>query len=87
MKYSDEEIGRQLRLGEDSSWEFKAVEFAGSRPTSPRRDDWADEIAAFANSSGGVLLCGVTDEGEVQDMSRQRIVEWTRFLSRSVPTR
>ena len=35
MKYSDEEIRHQLRLGEDSSWEFKAVEFAGSRPTSP----------------------------------------------------
>ena len=75
MRYSDEEIGRQLTLGEDSGWEFKAVEFAGSRPTSPRRDDWADEIAAFANAGGGVLLCGVTDEGEVQGMSRQQIVE------------
>ena len=80
MKYSDEEIRHQLRLGEDSSWEFKAVEFAGSRPTSPRRDDWADEIAAFANSSGGALLCGVTDEGEAQGMSRQQIVELDSVL-------
>ena len=80
MKYSDEEIRHQLRLGEDSSWEFKAVEFAGSRPTSPRRDDWADEIAAFANSSGGALLCGVTDEGEAQGMSRQQIVELDSLL-------
>ena len=80
MKYSDEDISRQLSLGEDSSWEFKAVEFAGSRPTSPRRDDWADEIAAFANSSGGALLCGVTDEGEAQGMSRQQIVEWDSLL-------
>ena len=44
--YSDEEIRSQLRLAEDSSWEFKAIEFAGNRPRSPNRDDLADEIAA-----------------------------------------
>ena len=71
--YSDEEISRHLRLGEDSGWEFKAVEFNDDRPRSPRRDDWADEISAFANSDGGVLLCGVTDEGEVQGMSRSQM--------------
>ncbi len=80
MRYSDEDIGRQLTLGEDSGWEFKTVEFAGSRPVSPRRDDWADEIAAFANAAGGVLLCGVTDAGEVQNMSRQQIVELDSLL-------
>ena len=81
MMHSDEDIRRQLRLGEDSSWEFKAVEFAGNRPRSPRRDDWADEIAAFANASGGVLLCGVTDEGEVQGMSREEIVALDSLLA------
>lgn len=35
----------------------------------------ADEIAAFANADGGMLLCGVTDAGEVQGMSREQIVE------------
>ena len=74
MTYSDEEVRRQLQLGEDSNWEFKAVEFAGNVPKSPRRDDFADEIAAFANADGGVLLCGVTDDGEVQGMSREQIV-------------
>ncbi len=78
--YSDEEIRRQLRLGEDSKWEFKAVEFAGDRPRSPNRDDWADEIAAFANADGGVLLCGVTDEGEIQGMSREQIVQLDALL-------
>ena len=73
MMYSDEQIRRQLRLGEDSGWEFKAVEFARDRPRSPRRDDWADEISAFANTHGGVILCGVTDEGEVQGMSRSQM--------------
>ena len=70
MTYSDEEITRQRRLGEDSHWEFKEVDFTGDQPTGPQRDDWADEICAFANSSGGLLLCGVTDDGDVQGMSR-----------------
>ena len=80
MTYSDEEIRHQLQLGEDSTWEFKAVEFAGNRPRSPSRDDLADEIAAFANADGGVLLCGVTDDGEVQGMSREQIVELDSLL-------
>ena len=74
MTYSDEEIRRHLQLAEDSHWEFKAVQFAGSRPRSPSREDLADEVAAFANADGGVLLCGVTDDGEVQGMSRDQIV-------------
>lgn len=81
MTYSDEAIKRQLRLGEDSHWEFKRVEFSGKRPRSPRRDDWADEIAAFANTSGGVLLCGVTDDGAVQGLSREQMDELERLLS------
>ncbi len=73
MNFSDEEIGRQMRLGEDSHWEFKAIEFAGNDPRSPRRDDLADEFAAFANTDGGVVLCGVTDSGDVQGMSREQM--------------
>ena len=81
MTYSDEAIRRQLRLGEDSHWEFKRIEFAGKRPRSPRRDDWADEIAAFANTNGGVLLCGVTDDGAVQGLSREQLDELEHLLS------
>ena len=73
MTHSNEEITRRLQLGEDSAWEFKQVEFAGNRPVSPQRADLADEIVAFANADGGVLLCGVTDEGEVQNMTRGRL--------------
>lgn len=79
--YTDEEVSRQLRLGEDSRWELKAVEFAEDRPRSPRRDDWADEISAFANAEGGVLLCGVTDEGHVQGMSRHQMDALERLIS------
>lgn len=80
MIYSDEDIVRQLRLGEDSRWEFKQIEFAGNDPKSPSRHDLADEIAAFANSDGGVLLCGVTDSGEIQGLSREQMDELERLL-------
>ena len=80
MTYSEGEIRRQLSLGEDSHWEFKQIEFTGSRPRSPRRDDLADEIAAFANADGGVVLCGITDAGEVQGMSREQIIELDSLL-------
>ncbi len=80
MSHSDEAIALQLQLGEDSRWEFKQIEFAGSRPRGPSRDDLADEIAAFANANGGVLLCSVTDAGEVQGMSREQLVELDSLL-------
>ena len=80
MSFSDEEIRRQLRLGEDSRWEFKEIRFAGNVPKTPSRDDLADEIAAFANTEGGVLLCGVTDAGDVAGMSREQMDELERLL-------
>ena len=42
------ELIEQIYLGEDSTIEFKRE--------LPSRDDLADEIAAFANAVGGVIL-------------------------------
>ena len=56
------ELMFHLRLGEDSSIEFKAIAFDGNKPLSPNRDSMAHEIAAFANSQGGRLLLGVEDK-------------------------
>ena len=80
MSYSVEDIEYRLRLGEDSRWEFKRIEFRGNKPISPKRDDWADEIAAFANADGGVVLCGVADDGTPQGMSREQVVALDSFL-------
>ena len=80
MVVSDTEIRQRLRLGEDSGWEFKQVEFKGNRPTSPRRDELADEMAAFANASGGILLCGITDNGQAQGMTQEQIAEVDSLL-------
>ncbi len=80
MSYSSEQIPEQLSLGEDSNWEFKQIEFKGDRPISPSRDDLADEIAAFTNANGGILLCGVTDGGEAQNMSSGQMEELEKLL-------
>ena len=80
MTFLDEDIRQQLRLGEDSLWEFKQIEFNGDTPVSPRREDLADEIGAFANASGGVLLCGVADDGRIQGMSRDQMAALDRLL-------
>ena len=40
----------------------------------------ADEIAAFANSRGGTLLCGVNDDGTLHGMSREQTVELDRLF-------
>ena len=73
LPFADDVVERHIRLGEDSSWEFKEVEFGGDRVAGRQRDTWADEIVAFANSDGGVLLLGVTDVGDVTGMSRAQL--------------
>lgn len=54
---SQSELIEKIRLGEDSTFEFKSE--------LPRGDALADEIAAFANARGGVLLIGVDDHGAI----------------------
>ena len=80
MTYSSEDIRHRLRLGEDSRWEFKQVEFAGSVLKAARQRDLADELADFANGRGGIMLCGVTDDGRVQGMSREQTDALDRVL-------
>ncbi|MFP4586380.1 MAG: helix-turn-helix domain-containing protein, partial [Desulfococcaceae bacterium] len=59
---TEEELLRQIRLGEDSRLELKAVTFRGKRVSGPHPDGLADEIAAFANSSGGVIVLGIDEQ-------------------------
>ena len=80
MTISDKDIRRQLRLGEDSRWEFKQIEFSGDTPISPRRGDLADELGAFTNADGGAILCGVADDGTIQGMSREQLAALDQLL-------
>ena len=71
------ELIEKIHLGEDSTIEFKRQ--------LPRRDSLADEIAAFANARGGVILIGVDDHGDIAgldqhnlDQNEQAVVEVCR---------
>lgn len=81
MMIQDQDLRSRLQLGEDSLWEFKQIEFSGHKPKSPRKEDLADEIGAFANADGGILLCGITDEGTIQDMSKEQMAALGKMLS------
>ena len=81
MIYDEAEISDRIRLGEDSGCEFKQIEFAGDTPRSPRRDDLADEIAALANAGGGLLLCGVTDSGDVPGMTASQLARLDKLVT------
>ena len=57
------ELIEKIYLGEDSTIELKRE--------SPHRESLTDEIAAFANASGGVILIGVDDDSKIVGMDRQ----------------
>ncbi len=57
------ELTGKIYLGEDSTIEFKRE--------LPHRESLADEIAAFANANGGVILIGVDDDNDVVGIDRQ----------------
>ena len=80
MDFSADGIRRLLRSPEGSDKEFKWVKFKGNEPHEPRRQVLADEMAAFANSDGGILLCGVTDAAEARGMTRIQAVSLERAL-------
>lgn len=63
----------KIRLGEDTFLELKEVRFAGNKVTAPHRDSLADELAAFANSHGGICLLGVDDEREILGIAVERL--------------
>ncbi|SHM95721.1 ATP-binding protein [Rhizobacter sp. OV335] len=73
----------KIRLGEDSFLELKEVRFAGKRVTAPHRDSLADELAAFANSRGGVCVLGVGDSREVLGIPLERLDALEDFVRQS----
>ena len=76
-----------IRLGEDSSIEFKAITFEGDRPKDPNKDKMAHEIAAFANGAGGRILLGVEDKSRtivgVEDGKVSKAEEWLVNISKN----
>jgi predicted HTH transcriptional regulator len=74
MKYTDTELLERIRLGEDSGLEMKEVRMSGNSLAGPKPNDLADEIAAFANTKGGVLVLGVDDKSkDITGVSEDRL--------------
>ena len=70
-----------IQRGEDSYLELKEAVFAGSKVKGPRRDALADEVAAFANARGGVIVLGVSDQREIVGIPQSRMDAAERYVS------
>ena len=72
---SSDYIEELIRQGENTSIEFKRGDV--------RTENLAKELIAFSNSSGGVVLLGIEDNGEIQGLKHPRnYEEWISNLSR-----
>jgi ATP-dependent DNA helicase RecG len=75
LKLTQSELQNILQQGENSSVEFKEH---GVKPES-----LAKEMVAFANSQGGIILLGVTDQGTVTGIpAEQGLEEWAMNIAR-----
>ncbi len=62
-----------------SQGENRRVEFKSG---SVRADSLAVEMSAFANTSGGIILVGVEDNGDITGMERTDFEEWVSNIAR-----
>ena len=73
---SSDYIKELIRQGENTSIEFKLGDV--------RTENLAKELIAFSNSSGGVVLLGIEDNGEIQGLKNPRnYEEWISSLTRN----
>ena len=77
-----EDLAQRIRLGEDFALELKSVAVTGGRVKDPSRNDFADELAAFANTRGGTVVLGVDDKTRtvtgIPLESLDAVEAWTR---------
>ena len=66
------ELKAQVALGEDSRRQFKQ--------DATNADALAAEIAAFANSEGGLILLGVADDGALPGLSRADVARLNQLI-------
>lgn len=85
MRESPEQLRNRIKRGEDGSLELKEVVFAGSKIAGPRRNELADELAAFANGGGGAVILGVRDKTrEVVGIDPERQTALERYVTELV---
>ncbi len=74
-----------VRIGEDSTIEFKVVRLKGDVVVDPHRDKMAHEMAAFANSRGGRMIIGIDDKSRnvegIPPEKAGKVEEWLVTIS------
>lgn len=70
-----DEIKKIIQNGENSYIEFKEENI--------RAKELAEEIVAFSNSEGGVILLGVDDEGNIKGVEEYKIEETIMNICRN----
>ncbi|CAN2039414.1 putative transcriptional regulator [Candidatus Magnetomoraceae bacterium gMMP-15] len=84
MFENNQDIIKQISLGEDSILELKTLKFKGNNIAGPHRNSMADELAAMANTHTGIILLGVDDKSKaIHGIPRNKldIVEtWLRSI-------
>ena len=80
MPESPERLLQRIRLGKDSSIEFKEVTFPAGNIEEPGQTELADELAAFANGRGGTLILGVDQTRKIAGIPPDRQEPLERFV-------
>lgn len=62
MRHSPHKLLARIATREDSYLELKELVFSGQVVKGPKRSSLADEIAAFSNARGGILVLGVEED-------------------------
>ena len=62
MFETTDKLLEQIRLGEDSSLELKNLKYKENQVNDPHRNSMADELAAMANTTNGIIVLGVDDK-------------------------
>ena len=68
-----EQIKQLIATGEDSRCEFKSQ--------LPSKRDLAQDLSAFGNSGGGILLIGVADDGELLGLDQAQLGECQQTIA------
>ncbi|UZJ40815.1 putative DNA binding domain-containing protein [Prosthecochloris sp. SCSIO W1101] len=68
-----EALVKEIRYGEDSRRQFKA--------DVRNAESLASEMAAFANTNGGIILIGVADDGSVPGLSQKDVARINQLVS------
>ena len=75
-----QELLDKIRLGEDNFLELKEVTFSEKRIKGPHPNGLADEMAAFANARGGVIVLGVDDHREIIGIPPEQLDDVERYV-------